>query len=69
MCSDGLSDMLPDENLAQLLQGYESLEEAGHALIAAANEAGGKDNIAVILVRAPGSPAATSKSWWAPFRR
>jgi protein phosphatase len=69
MCSDGLSDMLPDENLSQLLQGYESLEEAGHALIAAANDAGGKDNIAVILVRAPGSPAATSKSWWAPFRR
>jgi len=69
MCSDGLSDMLPDESLAQLLQGYDSLEEAGHALISAANDAGGKDNIAVILVRAPGSPAAASKSWWAPFRR
>ena len=69
MCSDGLSDMLTDDTLGQLLQGYDSLEEAGNALIAAANEAGGKDNIAVILVRAPGSPAAASKSWWAPFRR
>ena len=69
MCSDGLSDMLDDESLSQLLQGYDSLEEAGHALIAAANDAGGKDNIAVVLVRAPGSPAAASKSWWAPFRR
>jgi protein phosphatase len=69
MCSDGLSDMLDDETLSQLLQAHESLDEAGHALIAAANEAGGKDNIAVVLVRAPGSPAAASKSWWAPFRR
>ena len=37
--------------------------------IAAANDAGGKDNIAIILARAPGSPAASTKSWWAPFRR
>ena len=69
MCSDGLSDMLDDESLSQLLQGYDSLDEAGQALIAAANDAGGKDNIAVVLVRAPGSPAAASRSWWAPFRR
>ena len=69
MCSDGLSDMLDDESMSQLLQGYDSLDEAGRALIAAANDAGGKDNIAVVLVRAPGSPAAASKSWWAPFRR
>ena len=69
LCSDGLSDMLDDETLAQLLLGCESIDEAGPALIAAANDAGGKDNIAVILVRAPGSPAAASRSWWAPFRR
>jgi serine/threonine protein phosphatase PrpC len=69
MCSDGLSDMLDDETLSQLLQTHESLEEAGAALIAAANDAGGKDNIAIILARAPGSPAASTKSWWAPFRR
>ena len=69
MCSDGLSDMLDDETLSQLLQAHESLDEAGAALIAAANDAGGKDNIAIILARAPGSPAASTKSWWAPFRR
>jgi protein phosphatase len=69
MCSDGLSDMLDDETLSQLLQGYDALDEAGAALIAAANEAGGKDNIAVVLVRAPGSAATASRSWWAPFRR
>ena len=69
LCSDGLSDMLDDETLGQLLQGYDALDEASQALIAAANDAGGKDNIAVVLVRAPGSPAAASRSWWAPFRR
>jgi PPM family protein phosphatase len=69
LCSDGLSDMLDDETLSQLLQGYDSLQAIGTALVAAANEAGGKDNIAVVLARAPGSPAATTKSWWAPFRR
>ena len=67
MCSDGLSDMLDDESLSQLLQGYDSLDEAGHALIAAANDAGGKDNIAVILARVSGATTAT-RSWW-PFRR
>lgn len=68
LCSDGLSDMLNDESILQQLANLDSLEEAGHALIAAANEAGGRDNIAVVLVRAPGSPAAASRSWWAPFR-
>jgi protein phosphatase len=56
MCSDGLSDMLDDESLSQLLQAHESLDEAGAALIAAANDAGGKDNIAIILVACAGQP-------------
>lgn len=70
MCSDGLSDMLDDSTIAQLLQMYESLEDAGAALIEAANEAGGKDNIAVILARVGGGHGAASsgRSWW-PFRR
>ena len=42
MCSDGLSDMLDDGPIAQLLQAYESLPAAAQALIAAANEAGRK---------------------------
>jgi serine/threonine protein phosphatase PrpC len=67
MCSDGLSDMLDDATLGQLLQGDESLEDAASALVEAANEAGGKDNIAVILARAAGDTPAP-RSWW-PFRR
>jgi PPM family protein phosphatase len=68
MCSDGLSDMLDDLGIAQLLMSSESLESTCQALVDAANDAGGKDNISVILVRAPGLANAPSRSWW-PFRR
>ncbi len=67
LCSDGLSDMLDDETIGQLLQSCELLPEAATALIDAANEAGGKDNISVVLVRVRG-PAGAARSWW-PFRR
>ena len=67
LCSDGLSDMLDDESIGQVLQGHVSLPEAGTALIEAANDAGGKDNIAVILARVQGG-ASAPRSWW-PFRR
>jgi PPM family protein phosphatase len=68
MCSDGLSDMLDDAGIAQLLLSHESLESTCQALIDAANDAGGKDNISVILVRTPGTANAPTRSWW-PFRR
>jgi PPM family protein phosphatase len=67
LCSDGLSDMLDDESIAQLLNGAQTLPEAAGALIDAANEAGGKDNISVVLARVRG-PAGAARSWW-PFRR
>ncbi len=70
LCSDGLSDMLDDNMLAHtLVTGPNDLESTGRALIDAANEAGGKDNIAVILARVPGSSASAPRSWWPPFRR
>ena len=68
LCSDGLSDMLDDASIAQLLPADESLEQTAHALIDAANDAGGKDNISVILVRASGGANTSMRSWW-PFRR
>ncbi len=67
LCSDGLSDMLDDETIAELMAGCETLPEAAHALVEAANDAGGKDNISVVLARVRG-PSGTTKSWW-PFRR
>jgi protein phosphatase len=69
MCSDGLSDMLDDAGIAQVLQQLDSLESGTRALIEAANDAGGKDNISVILGRATGSASApAARSWW-PFKR
>jgi serine/threonine protein phosphatase PrpC len=67
LCSDGLSDMLDDESISQLLQACDSLEEAASALIDAANDAGGKDNISVILAKVGGA-GGSARSWW-PFRR
>jgi protein phosphatase len=67
LCSDGLSDMLDDESIAQLLMGSETLPEIAGALIDAANDAGGKDNISVVLARVRGQ-AGPARSWW-PFRR
>ena len=51
ICSDGLTTMLPEEQIAALLNDRGSLRDAGEALIAAANEAGGRDNITVVLLR------------------
>jgi serine/threonine protein phosphatase PrpC len=51
LCSDGLTTMVGDDLLLELLLSHESLAEAGEALIVAANGAGGKDNITVVLVR------------------
>jgi protein phosphatase len=69
LCSDGLSDMLDDEGIVGVLLRHESLQPAVAALIDAANDAGGKDNIAVVLGRATRSAAAPGdRSWW-PFRR
>ncbi len=54
LCSDGLTDALTDETIEQaLLQGVSGLAETTASLVNLANEAGGPDNISVILVRMP----------------
>jgi protein phosphatase len=51
LCSDGLTTMLAESELLQILLSHERLSDTGEALIAAANAAGGKDNITVVLLR------------------
>ena len=52
LCSDGLHAMINDDEIRRLLSPVpESLDEAAAKLIAAANEAGGKDNVTVVLLR------------------
>jgi protein phosphatase len=64
MCSDGLSDLVEDEEIHSTLKAYgEDLEMAGKKLVQMANEKGGKDNISVILARTLKSFTAR-KSWY-----
>jgi protein phosphatase len=51
LCSDGLTTMVGEADLLRLLASHERLADAGEGLIAAANGAGGKDNITVVLLR------------------
>ena len=50
LCTDGLTNMLKDEEIHKIIVGSSTLEDAGRRLIEAANENGGRDNIAVVLV-------------------
>lgn len=52
MCSDGLSDMVDNDNIAQLLATDLPLEQKVVQLIDAANANGGRDNISVLLAQA-----------------
>jgi protein phosphatase len=51
LCSDGLTSMVPEARVAELVRAAPSLADAGRALVDAANAAGGRDNITVVLFR------------------
>jgi serine/threonine protein phosphatase PrpC len=51
LCSDGLTSMIHEPGVRPVLERMTSLEQAGRDLITAANDAGGRDNITVILFR------------------
>jgi PPM family protein phosphatase len=51
ICSDGLTTMLGDEQIARLLSRATSLQAAVRALVDEANRAGGRDNITVLTFR------------------
>lgn len=60
LCSDGLTTMLGDERIKELLLGATSLDAATRALVDEANRAGGRDNITVVLFQLedPAQPLA-----------
>ncbi len=62
LCSDGLTDMLEDREVARIIGRHrDSLDAAAAALVAAANDAGGEDNVTVALIgihKTPGQIAA-----------
>ena len=49
LCSDGLTSMVAESRVADIVRGANDLGDAGRRLIAAANDAGGRDNITVVL--------------------
>jgi serine/threonine protein phosphatase PrpC len=49
LCSDGLNGMLQDDSILKILHDHEHINEASGVLINAANEAGGHDNITLIV--------------------
>jgi protein phosphatase len=52
LCSDGLHGMVSDQEIAKILKSSpDSLEETSARLVDAANEAGGRDNVTVVLLR------------------
>jgi PPM family protein phosphatase len=51
MCSDGLTDRIDKDQITLILTQYNTLRAAAAALIDAANDAGGHDNITVVLVK------------------
>jgi protein phosphatase len=71
ICSDGLTSMVEEARVGELLAGEPTLAAAARGLIEAANDAGGRDNITVVLFRleevagqaAPGAeaPEATAE--------
>ena len=51
MCSDGLTNMVEDEDIKNIINKGEELDLTAHKLVDTANNNGGKDNISVLLVR------------------
>ena len=50
MCTDGLTNMLEDEEIRMILESSRDIVEKAEKLVWAANERGGSDNISVILI-------------------
>lgn len=67
LCSDGLNDMVEDDDIHLTLQSLTSdLELAARQLIQKANDNGGRDNISVILVKIL-RPFPARKAWWSKW--
>ncbi len=60
MCTDGLSNMVEDEDMFGLVKGSRDIVEAVHTLIDRANSNGGRDNIGVVMAQ----PIASEVSIW-----
>jgi serine/threonine protein phosphatase PrpC len=53
LCSDGLSGLIPEEEIGRIIAATATPQDACERLLAAANAAGGPDNITALLIEAP----------------
>jgi protein phosphatase len=58
VCSDGLTEMLPDETISEILHAQADPEKTCRDLLSRANEAGGRDNITAVVVHFGDAPAS-----------
>jgi serine/threonine protein phosphatase PrpC len=65
LCSDGLTRMVPEPEIAGVLQAETNPTRAAEELVSLANERGGPDNITVLVVRLD----KDSKGWFSWLRR
>jgi protein phosphatase len=64
LCSDGLSRMVPDLEIASTILTHSQIQQAAEKLVDLANENGGEDNISVVLVRMePQAPGFFARIW------
>lgn len=65
LCSDGLNDMIEDEDIASCLERYgDNLDKKAEQLVEQANAKGGRDNVSVLLAR-----PSTMFPWHRPWRQ
>jgi serine/threonine protein phosphatase PrpC len=50
LCSDGLTSMVRDDDILDILKGFDSPNECARELVSRANQAGGADNITVVII-------------------
>lgn len=62
LCTDGLHDVVSDSDIANIMTGSRSPDWQCHQLVEAARQAGGPDNITVIVVQEDGLTAPRKKS-------
>ncbi|GAB4416878.1 MAG: hypothetical protein Kow002_03020 [Anaerolineales bacterium] len=53
ICSDGLTDLVWNDEIAEIIRSKKTLKSAAQALVDTANQRGGHDNITVVLISAP----------------
>ena len=61
VCSDGVSDYLPDDAIGEVLRGYADVTDAAQALVAQSLEAGSRDNVTAIVADVVSGPVPAER--------